>query len=230
MTEKRMTDEQLMGGIRRAFSRYSAPPARPLVRRASPLDFSRLNRLRVAAIPLAVGLAIVLLAQTLTQPSSAFATWTEAPGEVDSATLSAASDACASTLPLVALDQRGRVAVALFSDGRYLADCMLVDGEASASSHGAEVSANPSAPAIQVFNHGRYERESTVHIISGGVSAEVKSVIVTRDDGVEVTATVADGVFLVWWPVDNDASTFRAFDADGDVVETIDNPMRLPRS
>lgn len=239
MPDHNLADDQLIAAVRRAFSHYSAPPAvPPFLRHGAAVGQPRLNRLSLAVVPIAaLGLVIVLIAQALTQPGSAFATWTAVPAEPDPAVAASAAEECwtpslqpaPARLPLVAVDQRGRVTLALFSDGESLTDCMLVDGQVSAVSHGAETGGDSLTGAIQVLNHGRYERESTVmHLISGAVASDVASVIVTRDDGVDVTATVGTGVFLVWWPTPGDAATFTALDAAGNVLETIENPIRLP--
>ena len=230
MPERNLSDDRLAVGVRRAFSRYAAPATVPPV---LPRDIAsgqrRIINISLVALPAAVLVLVIALAtQTLLRPSSAFATWTAEPGEAEPGLAATAANECASQLPLIALDQRGRVAVALFSDGASIDDCLLVDGIRSAGSHGAETGLDPSGGPIEVLNHGQYEREASIHIFSGGVRSEVASVVVTRDDGVEVTATVSGGVFVVWWPAAVDAATFTAFDAAGNVIETIDNPIRLP--
>ncbi len=238
MSDKSLSDEELITTVRRAYAPYSAPPVpRAVSQRDRTVSPPRLLGLSLVAMPVAALVTVVvLIAQAMGQPSSAFATWTAVPDEADPAVTTSAADACWDTaldpaparLPLVAVDQRGRVAVALFSDGVSLADCMLVDGVRSAASFGAEITSEPAAGAIQVFNHGRYDRESVIHIFSGAVGSDVASLLVRRDDGVDVTATVAAGVFVVWWPAENDAATFTSLDAAGNVLETIDNLSRLP--
>lgn len=229
MSDPGPSDDRMAAAIRRAFRPYAAPSAvPPVLPHPAAVRRRRLLGLSLVAAPTAALLTIALAMQTLVQPTSAFATWKVVPDEPTSTLTASAPQECSTQLPLIALDQRGRAAVALFSDGVSLVDCLLVDGMRSASSHGAQTGLDPSAGAIEVLNHGRYERESTVHIFSGGVRSEVVSVVVTREDGLDVTATVAGGVFVVWWPAAEDAATFRAIDAAGNVIEVIDNPMRLP--
>ncbi len=45
----------------------------------------------------------------------------------------------------------------------------------------------------------------------------VTTVVVTRDDGLEVTATVHDGRYAAWWPGPEQAATVTAYRADGTV-------------
>ena len=229
MSDQNLADDQLVALVRRAYSRHTAPAAvRPMEPGGSAGTRPRFSLPLAGVATATAGIVLVLVAQALGQPPSAFATWTTVPDEPDDGLAASVAEECSAGLPLVAVDQRGRAAVALFSDGDSLADCLLVDGKRSAASYGAQPGRNPRAGAIEVLNHGRYERDSPIHIFSGGVEAGVASVIVTRDDGVDVTATVAGDVFVVWWPTDVDAASFTALDEAGATIETIQNPIRLP--
>jgi hypothetical protein len=47
--------------------------------------------------------------------------------------------------------------------------------------------------------------------------------VVQRDEGVPVVASLNDGFFAVWWPGKAHATSFEAFDGDGDLIVALAN-------
>ena len=57
--------------------------------------------------------------------------------------------------------------------------------------------------------------------VIGDVAPEVASVIIERDEGEPVTATVRGGYFLAWWPTNADIVRITAYDGEGNALASI---------
>jgi hypothetical protein len=217
--------------------------------------------LRVAAISApVVALAVIALVvgTALLEPPSAFATWTVEPSAVDPAFASAAMENCAlrtvsqpslspellanleeqqrifAQLPLVAIDQRGRAAIALFAqrraDGQATVLCMAIAPQSgippTVGSGGAGTGAleAPADGPLRLFMGVRKRSSAgTYTAYAGSVGPEVTRVIVKRSQGQAIVATVSNGYFLAWWPGEAFATGFVAENVAGEVVAEIGN-------
>lgn len=66
--------------------------------------------------------------------------------------------------------------------------------------------------------------------VVGQVAPEVASVIIEREEGEPVTATVSGGYFLAWWPSSADIVRITAYDEDDNALGSIEGPHRLTTS
>jgi hypothetical protein len=137
-------------------------------------------------------------------------------------------------LPLVVMDQRGRAAVALFAerlpDGQASVLCLTVaekDGSPPAAGGGGSGTGAfefPAAGPLRLFTAHRNDSEAgTFTAYAGWVGPEVVQVTVERNEGQVVTASVANGYFLAWWPGESHATMLVARGADGAVLVEIGN-------
>jgi hypothetical protein len=200
----------------------------------------------------ALGVAVVaflLLTQPrASQPPFVSAGWTAQPGPVDPALREQVTELCsdydgglhylrAPLPPLVAIDQRGKSAIALFAglgpngEARQLT-CTLtrfrIQGEEfwSAGGKGAgpekpyQAPMTVDGPGATTGNQPRNipitaetdlwgEPFSWLH---GRVSEEVLEVVIERIDGPAVTATIEGDYFLAYWPGFPEGHTFNDSD------------------
>jgi hypothetical protein len=208
-----------------------------------------------------VALAVIALVvgSALFEPPSAFATWTVEPTAVDPAFASAAMENCAlrpagampslspehqsamdqqrqiyAELPLVAIDQRGRAAIALFAQrragGQDVVLCMAIapksDVPPTVGSGGAgtAVLEAPADGPLRLFIGLRKRTFAGVYTAyAGSVGPEVSRVTVKRSQGQAIVATVSNGYFLAWWPGEAFATGFVAENAAGEVIAEIGN-------
>ncbi len=127
------------------------------------------------------------------------------------------------TLPLVAQDRRGEVTLALFTDGHLYADCTIrTSGRGSAAIGIGWFEGEPDR-AVRLVGGVKAEGSDDVppmHSVIGQVGPDVASVVIERSEGEPVTATVADGYFLAWWPSAADIVGITAYDEAGKSVGT----------
>jgi hypothetical protein len=216
-------------------------PARPplLARRRL------LGGLSLAGLGAAVVLAMTLtfgLTPGTAEPQSVWAAWQPTPTKPDATTRKAATDRCPgitdagpeatvpgssvrySQLPLMVQDQRGPVALFIFGDGTTFVHCLVwPNGDGTYSAVGGTAA----YPAHEM--PGRLELETVsqswaaaspepIEIVSMYGRTDAQRVVVTRDDGVSVVATVADGAFVAWWPGSSSPIAIVAYDAQGGAV------------
>lgn len=127
-----------------------------------------------------------------------------------------------SALPLAAQDQRGRVALAFFTDGRTYASCVVTgdsDGGATALSIGT-IDGERSG-ALRVLSNMSHEGEPPLRTVIGDVAPAVSNVAIQREDGVTISATVTNGYFLAWWPTGDGITGITAHDEQGDVLGSL---------
>jgi len=130
------------------------------------------------------------------------------------------------TLPLAAQDQRGDVTMAFFTDGRIYAECTIQGsdrGGYGAISQG-EIEGERSGP-LRVLGgvsaEGSSDGVPPLRSVIGDVAPEVASVIIEREEGEPVTATVRGGYFLAWWPTNADIVRITAYDGEGNALASI---------
>ncbi len=127
------------------------------------------------------------------------------------------------SLPLVAHDRRGEVTLALFTDGHLYADCTIQTSERGYIAIGIGWIEDEPDRAVRVVGGVRGEGSADVppmHSVIGQVAPSVTRVVIERSEGEPVTATVADGYFLAWWPSAAEIVRITAYDEAGDIVGT----------
>lgn len=130
------------------------------------------------------------------------------------------------TLPLVAQDQRGEVILAFFTDGRIYADCTIQqNGERGYGAIGLGEIEGERSGTLRVLGGMSAEVSSDgvppLRSVIGDMAPEVASVIIEREEGEPVTATVRSGYFLAWWPSDADIVRITAYDEEGNALASI---------
>ena len=145
-----------------------------------------------------------------------------------------AQQAILAKLPLVVMDQRGRAAVALFADrladGQASVLCMTVakeEGGIPVAGGGGASTGAVEAPAdgpLRLFTAQRTSSDAGMYTAyAGWVAPGVARVAVDRSNGQIVTASVASGYFVAWWPGASAATKFTGYNADGTVITEIGN-------
>lgn len=125
-------------------------------------------------------------------------------------------------LPLLIQDQRGKVATFIFARDSTFVKCTLWR-DAAGRLEGGAISDTWSSTAYS----GAVEVLSTMDEEAGGVRVydvfgrtRAARVVVVRDDGVAVEATVQDGVYVAWWPGNAQAVRITAYDGSGKLLES----------
>ena len=227
-----MEDADLADQVRWSFQRFHF--ARPAADVARSRDRARVMRRSLAAgvtIAAAVALWAVNASPFVGTASVAFAGWQPIPTTADQALANDAKATCLadSSLPamsLVAQDQRGTAATLVYAGGGELAICLVVRDPS-----GAVVAATSGVGHVEgrsgalTFDTGISAPKAAnypgLRIVAGRVDATVKSVKVSRADGVKVDATVNSGYFVAWWPTDDDAVNATAIDSSGATLATV---------
>ncbi len=130
------------------------------------------------------------------------------------------------TLPLVAQDRRGEVILAFFTDGHIYADCTIQEnGERGYGAIGLGELEGGSFGVLRVVGgmsaEGSPDGAPPLRSVIGQAAPEVASVIIERENGEPVTATVRGGYFLAWWPSSADIVRITAYDEDGNTLGAI---------
>ncbi|MBF4570850.1 hypothetical protein ITJ57_18940 [Plantibacter sp. VKM Ac-2880] len=179
--------------------------------------------LRRWALPL-VGLAAatvtgMALISTIT-PTPAYASWTPTPVTLTAAELAIAGPACTSAggrpdADVVLAERRGEwVAIAALTDEPGTISCLLylpegaMQAEHVSAGFGGGQGAIPTAGQFTGGSIAQFSETGflgiavvpTVAIVVGDVGPDVTAVDITITTGDVVTATVADGHYIAWWP------------------------------
>ncbi len=211
-----MNDEQLTTDVRRAFGRYRATPASIedlAANRTRPRGWvgrPALVRLSAGGMVLAACLAIAALVLTpfapVTKPASAFASWSRVPTSPDPAMAGWASSHCTDThLPLLIQDQRGAASLFAFREGSNYLLCVVYTEDTPTAKGWTSYSSSSTLPnsdrSIEWtgFGGGAGDQGSFDALIGRATGAT--SVVIVRADGVEIQASVRDGLFAAWWPL-----------------------------
>lgn len=130
------------------------------------------------------------------------------------------------TLPLAAQDQRGDVTLAFFTDGRVYADCTVQHGAAGGyTAIGQGEIEGELLGVLRVLGgvsaEGSSDGTPALRSVIGEVAPQAASVIIEREEGEPVTATVRDGYFLAWWPSSADIVRITAYDEEGNALGSI---------
>ena len=241
-----MNDELLTEEIKRVFGRYRATPVsagdlavdhrparRGLVRPA-------ILRLGASGVFVAVCLATVALVfqpfAPTSEPASVFASWRRVPTSPDPAMAGWASSHCTNTkLPLLVQDQRGSASLFVFREGTSFVTCVVwtVDSSTEKGWFSAACSGtfDDSAQPIELSSELQAEAayDDSVNAAVGQARGASSVVIVTRD-GLEIEASVRDGVFAAWWPThgliaNSNIREIRSYRMDGTLIGDLPVPQ-----
>lgn len=195
--------------------------------------FRRTHRRRLVAAGALV--AAVTLGVTLTQTlgdaaPAAFADWQPVPRVLTGAAAQHQTDLCylkAGPLPVPAgsrtlVEQRGRVDYVVFDGKGVFGTCMLLDerGDGGMRTNGGR---QPAADDIvsdgqgtgAAFTFDASGARVDIVSVAGRAGAQVSSVLISRADGVVVTAAVHDGLWAAWWPGTTAAVRYTVHTGDG---------------
>jgi len=205
------------------FAVAAPEPSRPKTR-------VRWGALTIAA---AAAAAAAILAIQPWVSTSAYASWTAAPDQVDAATTQTLGAACAqqqrahfkgfsAVVPVVA-ERRGDFTAVLMGGGNSTAVCVST----TAGDLGGQTQLSPMPAAATVVmddNPGLLSGPDAFRVAYGRVSADVAKVVVQTQDGLTVIASTAQGRFLSWWPSGAGPSTITASDGAGRQVGRLSYP------
>lgn len=230
-----MDDTDLTRQVERAFARFHFDRAVPEARVGRTPRAGR-GWVAVGTVVAALVLWTLNAAPSVGRPELALAGWEATPTAPDVALADAASEPCMASglgvpaMSIVAQDQRGNAATILFAGGGQLSICVVgrdKSGTVVAAATGVS-RLETTAKALSV-DSGLSEPKTPnfpgLTVIAGRVGQGVSSVEVVREDGVEVTATVASGYFVAWWPTTDKAGTVVGKDESGTQVEVVDSPF-----
>lgn len=205
----------------------------------------------------AAALLVALLAGQVTRPPSAFASWTAAPSAVDPAMRAALLGLCVeqpapgtperergfieamNALPMVLVDRRGTSAVALFAgrgpegvSSRLCLGSEDASGVLRTAGSGASEAAQEQPAAgkvhlvtrLAVWSYGGERLTAAMGTVAPGVAR----VVVSRDAGADVTATVDGGYWVAWWPGASATAKVTAYGSDGSVMGSIRPDAEAP--
>jgi hypothetical protein len=190
-------------------------------------------RLRTPLALLCASLALAAcgVARIEGPPVDDFSTWSAEPLPPDVALQAAAArrDSSCSAGPegepvrILVQDRRTEwTAAFLFAGLTTFGNCFLTSA-AGVSSGGSGPLPAPISDAlsIDVDSFGDVAG-GKVRELGGRLDPEITSVVVTLADGATVTASVANGFWLAWWPTDVAAASISGFDGAGDEVFTLE--------
>src|SRR5439155_13267587 len=188
-------------------------------------------RLVLAVVPtavLAVALIVVVLLANVVGERPRYASWTAIPDSVGSAETQALVAQCRARLarvptaepdalaPVLA-ERRGDVRAVLLTGPPGYGICIGADGGHLAGVQ-ERSSAPPGTPLVLDGAPGQVNGPDAVRAAYGQAGPDVRRVVITTADGLAVTASLADGAFLAWWPSGADPVTVTGYDAAGHVT------------
>lgn len=197
----------------------------------------RLVAVAAAATVAAVG---ILVGVDSLRPQSAYAGWTASPEQITGRELVSLGEDCvgrvqdafpntpAGLAPVLG-DRRGDFETTLIAADGSVAVCATWLGASAGGVQEGNVLDGlvldarlaPGEDVQLLANPGQTDGEGAARVAFGLVSDDVASVDLLTEDGTELSATVASGHFLGWWPSGADVEEITARDAAGDVVQTL---------
>ncbi|MGC4936737.1 hypothetical protein [Kribbella sp. DT2] len=166
-------------------------------------------------------------------PASAYASWTAVPRAVALPADSSRLAPCLSSIPAepgatvdadrfkpVVVEERGDFTAALLGDGGSVMVCIY--DETTRSTGRVSADALPAGASVSLLaNGGSLDEGDGARYVFGPVAAGVEKVKVVTTDGTEVTASVAGGYFLAWWPAPAGPATVTASDRNGTALQKL---------
>lgn len=199
-----------------------------------------------ATVLVAAG-AVTLVLWTPTNPD-AYASWTaepRAPGDLgpalaDCGKTLAQHDADRGTngpdwpapREVSVVDWRGDMTMVLYTGPQSESLCMRTPTGVSMSGHENVKGREPLgdrlfadfAPQMGMTD---VDGSNSTKILTGRVSPKVGKVVISTEDGLEVTATTDNGWVVAWWPSLGNPEHVRLYDQAGSVLQNAPIPVRL---
>ena len=164
-------------------------------------------------------------------PADDLSTWSEVPLAPDPelATVAASGDSSCIAGPqggrvqILLQDRRTEMTAAfLFTGAGAFGSCFVTKaGGGAGGGSGPIPEAMTSNLTLDANGFGDVANGEARHL-GGRVAVGVAGVELTLADGRGVTASVANGYWLAWWPSDTLAQEVLALDASGSVLETVE--------
>jgi hypothetical protein len=220
-------DADLIGQIERAFRPYR------FTRALKDLGTPR-RRNRRFAMPLAVGATVLVVivgwaigtSPVSVSPALAFSDWGPRPDATVADFAAAALTDCHVEQGgrLAVQDQRGSAAVLIYAGGGELTLCLVARDRTgaivAAASGGSHLLPAPGPLSVDTGLSAPASAQSAgIRIVAGRAAAPVTAVVVTRSDGLQVTATVSSGYWVAWWPSELAEQSVSAMNSAGAVVQ-----------
>lgn len=184
----------------------------------------------------AVTVAVTILTD-VARPGAAYATWTATPSDLPGGETAALGSECAVSvrdafpnapqdLRPVLGERRGTMRTALIASGSTVALCAewlgARDGQVQSGNTVEGLVTDADLPAGEDLSilavPGQVSGDGAARVVFGRVAAEVATVWVLAKDGTRITASVAGGYYLAWWPSGADVDQVTALDADGGTI------------
>ena len=186
-------------------------------------------------------LAVAAVAATVTgglialnpfEASNAYASWTAVPDQLAGGPLQAVGAGCqqrltahfrgqAANLSPTVGERRGKFTAVLMSSGNKVGVCVNgiphgeLGGLLTLSARSSQLLSVEAEPGL-VSGPGAVRQA-----IGRTADPRIARIVVSTADGRQVTASMAGGLYLAWWPSGADASAVRGYDATGSLLATI---------
>jgi hypothetical protein len=147
-----------------------------------------------------------------------------------------ASSQCTNTrLPLLVQDQRGTASLFVFRQGTSFVTCIVwtVDSPTEKGWFSAAISGtfDDSAQPLELSSELQAAASSNDSVDAAvGQARGASSVVVVTRDGLEIQASVRDGVFAAWWPThglltNSTIREIRSYRMDGTLIGNLPIPQ-----
>jgi hypothetical protein len=235
-----MTD-QLESELRAMLrDRAARVPAASAIRLAA-LDYHPRTRhvrppLAISALAGAAGTAgaVVAVVSLSAGASNAFAGWTPSPTLPSPQQLAAASVDCKAHspiagLPLKVTDTRGPFTFSVYASSDSSAVCISGPSFTSVSGSMTSASAKVAAGRVTLSTSHLTNRDGQAYSFADGHTGDgVSAVTLILDDGTKVSATVANGWYVAWWPSAHEVKAADITAPGGARTQTFDLKHQSP--
>ncbi len=193
---------------------------------------ARRRLVSVASVTAIVSTVAIILVELLSG-STAYATWSAVPDQLDAKTLALAGSSChrnltehfqgraANLLPVLG-EQRGKFTAVILASGPNIGICItgMPHGDlggilnlSATTTSGLTLDAAPGLLA---------GAEAARETIGRVVDPNIVRIVVSTTDNRQVTASLAGGFYLAWWPSGADPSTVTGYDSQGNILYVVD--------
>jgi hypothetical protein len=186
---------------------YAVSPAR------APRRIFRWTRL--VPVGVAAAGAAVAVALNVAAPAPAYASWTASPTAMDPDEMRTEGAACVANVRSAFPSARADLAPVA---GERREDHVQTGNTLDGLVTDAVLPKDAEVALLAV--PGQTSGTGAARVAFGLVSPRVKRLVVTTVTGTEVTATVANGYFLAWWPSGAEVATLTSYDAAGRATTT----------
>lgn len=200
-----------------------------------PRTRSRRPRLAIGGVATAAGTTAAILVLT-GGATSAFAGWKATPTKAAPGQLGAAARACTSQqpvagMPLVLSDVRGPFTFQVYANARMSATCINGPDVSVVRALGSSQAVSVPAGQVQLSGgHSTVRDGEAFGFSEGRTGSGVTAVALHLTDGSTVSATVANGWYVAWWPTAADLESATVTSASGDRTQTAPTGSQVVRA